>query len=84
VDVHIANRAGQYSNAVDYYYQQALTLLRELGHTYEIANTLDNLGHPHAALGNHDQARAVWQEALELYEAQSRPADADRVRRRLS
>ena len=49
----------------------------------EVANTLDRLGHPHAALGQHEQARAVWQEALELYREQDRDDDAARVQRQL-
>ncbi|MCE7007058.1 hypothetical protein LWC34_30140 [Kibdelosporangium philippinense] len=28
------------------YYHQALTLRLDLDHTYEVANTFDNLGHP--------------------------------------
>ncbi|HUQ61558.1 hypothetical protein [Lentzea sp.] len=31
---------------------------------------LHSLGHPHLALGQHDQTRAVWREALELYRQQ--------------
>ncbi|WP_329792737.1 tetratricopeptide repeat protein [Lentzea sp. DG1S-22] len=77
----IAHRTGDHHQALDHY-QQALTLFRTLGNTYLIANTLDNLGHPHAALG-HEQVRAVWREALELYREQSRVTDAQRVQRQL-
>ena len=73
--------AASHHQALDHY-QQALTLFRTLGNTYLIADTLDNLGHPHAALG-HEQARAVWREALELYRKQSRDTDAQRVQRQL-
>jgi tetratricopeptide (TPR) repeat protein len=64
------------------YYQQALALFRELGDTYETANTLDQLGYTYRALGHHDQARTVWQRALDLYRSQHRKA-ADRVHDRL-
>ncbi len=65
------------------HYQQALAQHRASGHTYEVADTLDRLGHAHAALGQHDPARAGWREALELYREQQRDEDAARVRRQL-
>ncbi|GAA0245351.1 hypothetical protein GCM10010492_50900 [Saccharothrix mutabilis subsp. mutabilis] len=37
-----------------------------------------------SALGEVEQARAVWLEALELYQRQERDLDADRVRRQLA
>jgi tetratricopeptide (TPR) repeat protein len=54
-----------------------------LGDAYQVAYTLDRVGHPHAALGQHEQARTVWREALELYRDQGRDADAERVQRQL-
>jgi hypothetical protein len=59
-------------------------MLRGLGHTYELARAVDDLGHPYAALGRDDRARAAWQEALEMYRAQHREADTDRVQRQLA
>ncbi|WP_238413220.1 hypothetical protein [Saccharothrix deserti] len=66
-----------------HHYRQALTQFRDLDNTYNAADTLDRLGHPHVALGQHDQARAVWEEALELYRAQHRTEDAERAQRQL-
>lgn len=44
----------------------------------------DFVGHPLIALGHFEQARAVWREALELYRAQQRSADADRIQQQLN
>ncbi|MGH3623359.1 MAG: hypothetical protein ACRDQ5_16435 [Sciscionella sp.] len=41
--------------------------------------TLDRLGQTPVVLGEREQARAVWQQALELYQAQQRTDDAERV-----
>jgi tetratricopeptide (TPR) repeat protein len=79
---YICSRTGDYAEAEEYY-AQALTVLHDLGHTYQEAATLDRLGHTHTALGDHGAARAAWRRALELYEAQNRAADADRIRRQL-
>jgi hypothetical protein len=65
------------------HYLQALVLYRTLGYVYEVANTLDNIGHPHTALGQHCEAREAWQVALELYREQGRDDDAARVQRQL-
>ncbi|HEV8559091.1 MAG TPA: tetratricopeptide repeat protein [Actinophytocola sp.] len=80
---YIAHRTGQHARAIDYY-QQALKLRRELGNTYEVANTLDGIGHPHLALGQHEQARLVWREAGELYQALHSTTDAERVQQQLN
>ncbi|ONI89655.1 hypothetical protein ALI144C_04455 [Actinosynnema sp. ALI-1.44] len=79
---YIAHHTGRYREAVEHY-QLALTLLRQLGYTYEVANTLDGLGDSHLALGEHDQARVTWREAQELYRAQQRHDEADRLQRKL-
>jgi hypothetical protein len=48
-----------------------------LGDTHEVANTLDGIGHPHVALGEHGRAHAVWREALKLCWEEARDIDAD-------
>lgn len=79
---YVAHHTGEHGQAVDHY-RQALALLRDLGYTYEIANTLNGLGESHLALGEAAEARAAWQEALDLYQTQQRPDDAHRLRARL-
>ncbi|MGC7100837.1 ATP-binding protein [Amycolatopsis lurida] len=79
---YIAHHTGRHDEAVQHY-QPALALLRDLGYSYELANTLDGLGDSQVALGRHDEARAAWQEAQDLYRAQERHDDADRLQRQL-
>ncbi|HWO64376.1 MAG TPA: BTAD domain-containing putative transcriptional regulator [Umezawaea sp.] len=79
---YIAHHTGRRTQALDYYHQ-ALDLLRELNHDYHEADTLERVGHTHHALGHHDTAGTTWQQAFELYQAQQRTEDADRVRRQL-
>lgn len=71
---YIAHRTGHYSHVVDCY-QQALTLFRDLGSTFQEADTRANLAEAHHMLGQHEQARAAWPQALRLYQAQHRTAD---------
>jgi tetratricopeptide (TPR) repeat protein len=80
---YIAYHTGHHLQALDCY-QQSLTVCRDLGFTYQEADTLDCLGQTHQARGQHDLARAAWQEALDLYQAQHRTSDADRVHHRLT
>lgn len=47
------------------------------------ADTLEAIGHPHAALHQLDQARTVWQEALQLYREQGRDDAATLVQQQL-
>jgi tetratricopeptide (TPR) repeat protein len=74
---------GAYDQAMEHY-QQALKLLRELNHSYLEAGTLDRLAQIHLAMGQLHEARARWEEALDLYRAQLRTTDIDRVERLLS
>ncbi|HWO61038.1 MAG TPA: tetratricopeptide repeat protein, partial [Umezawaea sp.] len=78
----IAHRTGDHHQSLAHYHQ-ALALHRTLGYTYELADTLEHVGHTHIALGQREQAHAVWQEALELYREQGRDDDATRVQRQL-
>jgi predicted negative regulator of RcsB-dependent stress response len=48
-----------------------------------VAEILDLVGRPLVALGQHDEARTAWREAVELYREHGREADAERVRRQL-
>ncbi|WP_206789059.1 hypothetical protein [Amycolatopsis sp. MtRt-6] len=48
------------------------------------ATTLEQLGEVHVALGEHEEARAAWTRAAELYSTQHRTTEAERSRRRLS
>ncbi|WP_433271291.1 tetratricopeptide repeat protein [Actinosynnema sp. CS-041913] len=73
---------GRHHHAVEHYHR-ALALYRDVGNTYEIAATLDNLGHSHAALGQHPRVREVWREALQLYREQGRDTVVERVQRQL-
>ncbi|GAA2997834.1 tetratricopeptide repeat protein [Actinokineospora diospyrosa] len=79
---YIAHHTGNHTEAVDHY-QRALTLYRSLGDTYDIGPILDKLGDPYLALGETDQARTVWREALALYENQGRTEDAQRLHHQL-
>ena len=79
----IDHLTGHHERAVRDCYEPAIALVRAVGHTYELSDTLDRIGHPHVALGRPDRARAAWREALELYRQQGRDADARRVRDQL-
>ena len=79
---YIDHRTGDHEQAIEHY-QRSLALRRGLGDNSQIANCLDGLGNPYAALGRRDEARAVWQEALDLFRAQQRHDDADRIESQL-
>jgi tetratricopeptide (TPR) repeat protein len=80
---YIDTRTGHYAQAVTQF-QLALVLRRTRGDSYQVANTLEHLGEAQAALGQHDDARQSWQEALELHQEQHRDADATRIQRQLA
>ncbi|WP_225987512.1 tetratricopeptide repeat protein [Streptomyces spectabilis] len=75
----IAHHTGRRQQAVEYY-EQALPLFRGYADSSNEADTLANLAETHRTLGNEGPARAAWQQALALYEAQSREGQTERVR----
>jgi tetratricopeptide (TPR) repeat protein len=79
---YIAHCTGQHPDALNYY-QQALAVLREYGNTYQEADTLVHLSQTYAALGDYEQARAGWRQALELYQIQQRTSDIATVQQQL-
>ncbi|UXY33527.1 ATP-binding protein [Streptomyces albidocamelliae] len=64
------------------HYQVSLSLDRALGDRYREAHALAHLGDAHAALGRDEDAGALWEEALALFEDLHHP-DAEPVRARL-
>ncbi|MFF0772153.1 BTAD domain-containing putative transcriptional regulator [Nonomuraea wenchangensis] len=80
---YVAHNSGRHIEALTHY-EQARVLFQSLGYSYSEADTLDRIGHAQAALGRSDQARLTWRQALGLYLAQQRGADAERVRGQLA
>ncbi|EXU61869.1 hypothetical protein Z951_44800 [Streptomyces sp. PRh5] len=79
----LALQSGQHALALTRF-EQALVLLRDMGHAYGEAESLEWLGQAHAALGELNEARRCWREALSQYLAQHRAQDAQRAQRRLT
>jgi tetratricopeptide (TPR) repeat protein len=61
--------------------RMSVELLRAVGDVYQLASTLEALGHPYRALGRFADAHAVWDEAIELYQEHHRGEEAERLRR---
>lgn len=78
----IALKSGHYPEAINFH-ESALAVWRELDHGYNQAGNLDGLATAYAALGDHDEARRIWQEALDLYQVQQRLSDVTRVKRQM-
>jgi DNA-binding SARP family transcriptional activator len=74
----IDHDSGDYPRAVDYF-RQSIAAYRVIGNEYQAADTLARLGRSHAALGEHDEASAVWREAMATFLAQRRAGEAKRV-----
>lgn len=64
------------------HYEVSLDLDRALGDRFREAHALEHLGDAHAALGRGKDARALWEEALALFEDLHHP-DAEPVRAKL-
>jgi len=71
----------QHAQAIDCY-QQALTLMRDLGNHYEEATAFSRLGDSQDAAGNPEAARTAWRHALTIFIDLDHP-DADTVRVKL-
>jgi tetratricopeptide (TPR) repeat protein/transcriptional regulator with XRE-family HTH domain len=80
---YIESRAGNHAQAIDHYRETA-RLCRDLGNTYREAETLTDLAPAYLARGQYAEARATWQQALNLYLLQGRAADVTRVREQLN
>ncbi|MFD1660589.1 ATP-binding protein [Streptomyces caeni] len=64
------------------HYEVSLDLDRALGDRYREAHALEHLGDAHAALGRGEDARALWEEALALFQDLHHP-DTEPVRAKL-
>ncbi|WP_310740529.1 tetratricopeptide repeat protein [Microbispora sp. H10885] len=49
------------------YLLRALGTRRAVGHAWGIARTLNNLGHVYLSLERHEEAKAAWSEALQIF-----------------
>ncbi|MEU2789871.1 tetratricopeptide repeat protein [Streptomyces sp. NPDC007100] len=83
VHAYLGLCTGRHTQVLDYGLR-ALALFRDIGNTFYEALVLDCLGQAHDALGQHARAREAWRQALELYQAQHRSAEAEHVQRRLA
>ena len=78
----IARGLGRHDEALDYY-DQALALNRELGNVYLQADIMAGIGTVHADTGATEAARQAWRQAIDLYRAQRRQNDVERVQQLL-
>jgi len=78
----IAHQLGDSHQALDYF-GQALTIFRDLGNRYQMADTLLNIGDVHRDLGAPAECRRFWREALALYRSQHRATKVELVEQRL-
>ena len=74
----IASRTREFASSVAYY-QRSLMTFEAVGDIYEVADVLDSLGRTYDETGAQEQAIDSWRRALEMYRAQYRFADSDRV-----
>ena len=80
---YVAARTGAHQEAIDLY-ARARAIYEEGGDRYEEANTLDRLGSAYLDSGRAEEAAAAWMSAHDLYKAQCRFGEADRMKARLA
>lgn len=79
---YVAHQTRRYADALDYY-GQALREFQAIGSAHTTADIHATLGDIHTACAEPAKARAQWCHARDLYRAQHRFADLDRVQRKL-
>lgn len=79
---YIVLQDGQYAEGIGFH-ERAFAVWGELDHRYNQAGNLDGLAKAHTALGHRDEARRAWEQALDLYKAQQRSADVERIQQQL-
>jgi len=80
---YIEERAGHLPEAVQRY-RAAVEAFEDGGDTYNTASTLTQLGRAYATHGARDEARATWQQALDLCRIQRRTAEVTALQQLLS
>ncbi|WP_223199155.1 AfsR/SARP family transcriptional regulator [Solihabitans fulvus] len=79
---YLAHRAGRHEEALSHY-RHAVALRRTIGNSYGEADTLSRLAEVLAALGRRAEADQALRQALDLYRAQHRTAEVERVTQEL-
>jgi DNA-binding SARP family transcriptional activator/tetratricopeptide (TPR) repeat protein len=79
---YIAHQTGELHDALRYY-REALDLARDIGNAHSETDILEHLGETYAALHLPSEARHAWRTAAQLFDAQHRLIEAERLRRRL-
>lgn len=80
---YVAHHVHDERHAVELF-AEAITLCREVGHSYALADVLNHLGQSQTVLGQQARARDAWAEAAELYAAQLRVKACRSVRNQLA
>jgi DNA-binding SARP family transcriptional activator len=75
---YIDEHSGRLTDAVGWY-RRAVTVFGDDGDMYNVASTLIQLGRAYVASHASADARAAWQQALQLCRAQNRATEADRL-----
>ncbi|MDX8141206.1 tetratricopeptide repeat protein [Lentzea sp. BCCO 10_0061] len=79
---YVEHHRGNHAEAVQHF-QTAIGIAENAGDRYMLAEALTHLGETHEAMGNHDEARETWEQAVEEWDALHSP-EADALRTRLA